>query len=113
SYEEAKEQTHRFSGGLMKGFGDLDSAISFLPKKYRRNLYLEDDTNTMPKKKENDALQSIATVYVDGTYSSDRNISGYGYALFKGDEEVHKDFGLILDDDMLNLKSVGAELYAC
>lgn len=66
--------------------------------------------------KEQDANESeIVTpiIYTDGSYMQNVDISSYGYAVELNGEIIQKDFGLIMDKDMLALQSIGAELYAC
>lgn len=57
--------------------------------------------------------ESFPTVYVDGSYMENVAVSSYGFVVHLHGEEIQKDFGLILDRHMLDMKSLGSELYAC
>lgn len=56
---------------------------------------------------------SIPIIYVDGSYMQDKTISSYGYAVELNGLFFQRDFGTITDSDMLQLQSLGTELYAC
>lgn len=51
-------------------------------------------------------------IYTDGSYDQARGLSGYGYVVCIGDDVFFQDGGIIWDSDIINLKSLGSEMFA-
>lgn len=54
----------------------------------------------------------IPTIYTDGSYDQAKGISGYGYIVCIEGEIIFRDSGLILDSDLINMQSLGSEVFA-
>lgn len=142
SLKNAQRQVVGYSGGLMKKFDSLEEAKQYMgykvkPKKNRNNrrkiakgevqvfrnqcVVMNDkkrvSNNIKPfKLKEvqgDKSYEDMPTAFIDGSYMENVSVSSYGYTVEFKNQIIQRDFGLILDQEILNLKSLGSELYAC
>src|SRR5699024_959978 len=60
-----------------------------------------------PKEKE-----KIPDIFIDGSYMQNKSFSGYGFVVLENGKIIAKDSGSIVDYDLINIHSLGAELYA-
>src|SRR5699024_2165530 len=56
--------------------------------------------------------EKIPNISIDGSYIQNSSFSGYGFVVQENDQIIARDSGTILDFDIINLRSQGAELYA-
>lgn len=56
--------------------------------------------------------ESIPNIFIDGSYIQKDAYSGYGLIVEENNQIIAKDSGAILDYDIINLHSLGSELYA-
>lgn len=54
----------------------------------------------------------MPVIYTDGSYDQARGLSGYGYVVCIEGKIIFQDSGIILDSDMINLQSLGSEVFA-
>lgn len=54
----------------------------------------------------------IPNIFIDGSYMQNEAYSGYGFIVEEGNRIIARDGGTILDYDIINLHSLGSELYA-
>lgn len=59
-----------------------------------------------------DWKRNVPVIYTDGSYDQARGLSGYGYVVCIEGKIIFQDSGIILDSDMINLKSLGSEVFA-
>lgn len=115
-FEEAKAQVNGFSKADLRKIKGLAAAKAYLSgediitnmtSKLIKPLTYYTEVNFYEG---NDVTPNI---YIDGSYSPELSVSSYGFVVEKNGEIMQKDFGLIMDKDMMKLKSFGAEMYAC
>lgn len=97
-YEQALEKVKGFPHGRMKKIVGYDRAMAYLNK----------DLMTLEFREEAD----VPRVYIDGSYMQHIGMAGFGYVVEQEGKIVHRNSGVILDSDMLNLHSLGAEVFA-
>lgn len=56
--------------------------------------------------------ERVPNIYIDGSYIQHESFSGYGFVVEENEKVIAKDSGTISDYDIINLHSLGAELYA-
>lgn len=56
--------------------------------------------------------EKIPNIFVDGSYIQQESFSGYGFVVEENGKVIAKYSGTIADYDIINLHSLGAELYA-
>lgn len=143
SLRKAQRQVVGYSGGLMKKFDSLEEAKEYMGYKTSKNKKENNNrrkiakgevkvlhnppsarfdskhisNNVKPLKlkevQEDRSYENMPTAFVDGSYMENVEISSYGYTVEYEGQMVQRDFGLILDQEILTLKSLGSELYAC
>src|SRR5699024_3383401 len=89
-------------GAIYKSFATEEEAQSFLKEE-------ELQKNIIERSKNNNYKQLKA--YVDGSYSSDKNIYSYGCVLIDGNE-ITKLSGTEIDSKWLKLRNVASEMLA-
>lgn len=91
---QAIEQIRKYPYGKMKRIKGYKNALAYF------------------QGKEAEELEAVPNIYIDGSYMQHNSFSGYGFVVELKGEIVAKDCGVILDYDIINLHSAGAELYA-
>jgi len=56
--------------------------------------------------------KAVPNIYIDGSYIQDKSYAGYGFVVELDRRIIAKDGGTILDHDIINMHSLGSELYA-
>lgn len=92
---KALEQIKKFPYGKMKRIKGYENA---------RAYFHGDDLKVKEK---------IPNIFIDGSYIQHEAFSGYGLVVEENGKIIAKDSGTISDYDIINLHSLGAELYAC
>lgn len=98
SYEQALEKVKGFPHGRMKKIVGYDQAVAYLNKGLALQEFIVE--------------ADVPRVYIDGSYIQYKNLAGFGYIVEQGGKIIHRNSGIILDSDMLNLHSLGAEVFA-
>lgn len=98
SWAECEKQVKGYSGARYKSFSSIEEA----------NAYLNGD-------KELDSTQLLFNnedlqIYVDGSYSKNRGVGGYGCVMVKGDKVIHTVSNSIEIDESENLWNVTGEI---
>lgn len=94
-YDKALEQVKGFSNGHMKKVVGYREAKAYL------------ETYHQQEEKKN-----VPIIYTDGSYDQAKGLSGYGYVVCIEGKIIFQDGGIILDSDMINLQSLGSEVFA-
>lgn len=92
--QKALEQIYGYPHGKMKRIKGYEQAQAFLNHSIKLNKTI------------------IPNIFIDGSYIQEHKISGYGMLVEEGQTIIQQDCGTILDFDLINLHSLGAELYA-
>lgn len=95
---KALEQVKGFPNGRMKKVIGYKKALA----------YLNESVNLLSERKKD----VVPRVYIDGSYMQHIGLAGYGYLVESDGKIVHQNSGVIFDSDMLNLHSLGAEVFA-
>lgn len=94
-YKKALEQVKGYPNGHVKKVVGYKRAKEY----FERYRHLEFDRN-------------IPVIYTDGSYDQAEGLSGYGYVVCFEGKVLFQDGGIILDSDMINLQSLGSEIFA-
>lgn len=54
----------------------------------------------------------MVKIYVDGSYNDSRKLTGWGFVVVKDGTLIHKNSGVITDEDVTAMHQVGGELMA-
>lgn len=92
--EKALEQIRKYPYGKMKRIKGYENALAYFHGK---------DVQVKAK---------IPNIFIDGSYMQHESFSGYGFVVEENKKVIAKDSGTISDYDIINLHSLGAELYA-
>lgn len=91
--EQALDQIKNYPYGQMKRIRGYENARAYL------------------RGEEAKVKEKIPNIFIDGSYIQSKSFSGYGFVVVENDKLIAKDSGTILDYDLINLHSLGAELY--
>jgi len=92
--EQAIQQIKGFPYGEMKRIIGYDQAKAYFDGK------------------KEESKEQIPYIFIDGSYIQDGGKAGYGFVVVINDEIVVKNGGTIFDYEIINLHSLGAEMYA-
>lgn len=81
----------------------------------KKKASLKGNVNKQDKRSKeilNASKDDTVELYVDGSYMPIVEVGAYGYVAYLNNKRINKDFGIVLNSEMLELGSTGAELTA-
>ena len=96
TWDECKSAVSGFSGAAYKSFTNKDDALDFV-------------NGSVKKVDKEDAKQSEAFAYVDGSYDDTTKSYSYGMVMMHKEEELHF-FKKFEQDDMSDMRNVAGEI---
>lgn len=110
SWEECKSEVIGFKGAIYKSFKTLDEAKEFLvlnssSKKINKSLK---EANNI--KNESYIDKEGLTIYVDGSFSLEKQNFSYGLVAIDKGEVIFKDNGVGFDEKAISLRNVSGEV---
>lgn len=96
TWPECEAQVKGYPNAVYKKFTDESEALAFIEGK--------------EVKKEFEMKKDVLYAYVDGSYSAERNVAGYGLVLVKNDEVIFKDIGCFKDYEQNESRNVFGEI---
>ena len=88
-------------GVTYKGFDILKDAQAWLAQK------------PIPFRKAEDPLEKDKLyLFVDGSYSPDLKLAGWGWVAVINDKSIDEDFGVVIDENLLTSRNIAGELNA-
>lgn len=92
--DKALEQIKKFPYGKMKRIKGYDNARAYF---HGKDLEVK---------------EKVPNIFIDGSYIQHESFSGYGFVVEENGKVIAKYSGTIIDYHIINLHSLGAELYA-
>ena len=107
SWDECKEEVKGCKGAIYKSFKTEKEAIEF--------LFLNSQGKVTCKKKDNneeelDLKNMGLVIYVDGSFSLEKNNYSYGLVAINNGEVIHEECGAGEDEDAILLRNVAGEV---
>lgn len=101
TWYEVEKKIVGVSGITFKGFDYLPDAENWI------------NQDLIPFRKPNDPLQRDRLyLFVDGSFSLNLNVAGWGWVAVLNNENIGEDFGTVIDENLLTSRNIAGELNA-
>ena len=110
SWDECKAEVIGCKGAIYKSFKTEKEAIEFLALNAEGKVETK-KKSTVKKHEESLELENLGlVVYVDGSFSLEKENYSYGLVAINNGEEVYEDYGAGDDKDAVSLRNVAGEV---
>lgn len=110
SWEECKKEVIGFKGAIYKSFKTLDEAKEFLVLSSNGKKINDNIKDTKKVKNESFIDENGLTIYVDGSFSLEKENFSYGLVALDKGEIIFKDNGVGFDEKAIALRNVSGEV---
>ncbi|MCR6515706.1 ribonuclease H family protein [Clostridium sp. LY3-2] len=110
SWEECKNEVIGFKGAIYKSFKTLDEAKEFLVLSSNGKKINDNIKDTKKVKNESFIDENGLTIYVDGSFSLEKENFSYGLVALDKGEIIFKDNGVGFDEKAIALRNVSGEV---
>jgi ribonuclease HI len=120
TWDECKEQTHKFEGAKFKSFESLEEAKAFVNNEVlldNNNVKNKDIRKASHKNIQQDGMDlkkyDGLVAYVDGSYNAETNTSGYGMVIVKDGISIYEEYKSFANHKFNQFRNVFGEVTGC